>query len=134
MNLTILHECNKTVFYEKPPEQCIKNHMKLTQSNQLTVVVYSILFVFSSVFNLKIIYFLCCKKNVSNKSQMNRFMFHLTVADLMITFLTIPLEIGWKLTVYWKVGNWGCKFFQFLRPIGNYLASFIVISLCIDRY
>ena len=108
--------------------------MKLTQSNIISIAIYSVLFVLSSLCNLTMISYLCCKANVLNKSRMNRFMLHLTIADLMITFLTIPMEIGWKWTVYWRAGNVGCKFFQFIRPIGNYLASFIIISLSLDRY
>jgi hypothetical protein len=132
MNSFLLDECNKTVFYERPSEHCINNHMKLTNIDE--PILYSIIFVFSSIFNLAVVVYLCCKRNVYRKSTTNRFILHLTIADLMITFLTIPLEVGWKLTVFWKTGNLGCKFFQFLRPIGNYLASFIIIALCIDRY
>jgi len=38
------------------------------------------------------------------------------------------------LTVYWRAGDLACRFFQFLRPMGIYLGSFVIISLCIDRY
>jgi gonadotropin-releasing hormone receptor len=124
--------CNQTVFLERPPDRCIDNDMKLTQTSVITISVYMILFVLSSVFNLTIIVFLH-KYRLKELSRVHWFMFHLIIADLLITFVTIPLEIGWKFTVYWRAGEIGCKLFLFLRPVGIYLASFIIISLRIDR-
>lgn len=125
--------CNQSVFWERPPDECIDNDMKLTQTSIITVTVYSVLFVLSSVFNLTIIVLLFVYK-LKEQSRIHWFMFHLIIADLIITFITIPLEIGWKLSVYWRAGDLACRMFQFLRPLGIYLASFIIISLCIDRY
>ncbi len=127
--------CNQTIFYEKPPDSCIDQHMKLTQTSVISIILYSILFLLSSVCNLTMIVFLLREMRISKKRQnLNSYMIHLNIANLIITFITIPLEIGWKSTVYWRVGKFGCKFFQFLRPIGIYLSSFILIGLCIDRY
>lgn len=124
--------CNKSFFNEKPPEICIDNDMKLTQTTMITVAVYAVLFVLSSVFNL-IMIVLLHRNKMKEQSRIHKIMFHLIIADLMITFITIPLEIGWKLSVYWRAGDIGCRLFQFLRPLGYYLASFVIISLCIDR-
>lgn len=127
------HLCNKTFYYEKPPDICIDQHMKLTQTGILSITIYAILFVLSSICNLTMLFFLF-RKISKKKSSLNSFMIHLNIANLIITFITIPLEIGWKYTVYWRGGELGCKFFQFLRPIGIYLASFIIIGLSVDRY
>lgn len=89
--------CNKTIFFEKPPDICIDNSMKLTQTSILSITIYSILFVLSSVCNLTMFSYLCCNRRIE-QSRMNRFMFHLNIADLLITFITIPMEVGWKLT------------------------------------
>lgn len=126
------NSCNQSIFYERPAESCIDNDMKLTQTGIITIAIYSVLFILSSFCNLSMLIFLRCKKP-RESSRINKFMLHLNIANLIITFVTIPLEIGWKFTVYWRAGYFGCKFFQFLRPIGLYLASFIIISLCIDR-
>lgn len=125
--------CNQTMFFIKPSEICISNDMKLTRTNIITISVYSVMFVLSSVFNLTILVML--KKNKFREQfRINKFILNLIIADLIITFITIPLEIGWKYTVYWRAGDLACRIFQFLRPLGIYLASFIIISLCIDRY
>ncbi|CAF0879820.1 unnamed protein product [Brachionus calyciflorus] len=128
-----LSMCNQTIFYQKPPDICISNDMKLTYTNIITISVYSVLFVLSSIFNLTILILL---KNTKYKEhfRIHKYMFNLIIADLIITFITIPLEICWKMTVYWQAGDLACRLLQFLRPLGIYLASFIIISLCIDRY
>ena len=95
--LTTTSLCNKSVFYEKPPDLCIDNSMKLTQTSIYSILIYSILFVLSSICNLIMLFYLCCNRRVK-KSRMNKFMFHLSVADLLITFITIPMEVGWKFT------------------------------------
>ena len=124
--------CNQTIFETKPDDVCIDNEMKLTQTNIITIAIYSIIFVISSIANITLMAILV-KKRGKEISRINRFMFHLNVADLIITFVTIPLEIGWKSTVDWRIGDFGCRFFQFMRPFGIYLTSFIIISLLIDR-
>ena len=126
--------CNKTIFYERPNSVCIDVHMKLTQTSVQSIILYSILFILSSICNLTMLVFHLREiKKSKKRSSLSSYMIHLNIANLIVTFITIPLEIGWKSTVYWKAGKFGCKFFQFLRPIGIYLSSFILIGLCIDR-
>ncbi|XP_046744200.1 adipokinetic hormone/corazonin-related peptide receptor variant I-like [Diprion similis] len=59
---------------------------------------------------------------------------HLAVADLLVTFLMIPLEVGWRLTVQWVAGNLACKVFLFLRAFGLYLSSNVLVCVSLDRY
>ncbi len=48
-------DCNQSVYYERPDDSCIDNHMKLTQTNLISIAVYSFLFVLSSMCNLLMI-------------------------------------------------------------------------------
>jgi len=125
--------CNKMFFYEKPPDFCLSKDMKFGQANLITITIYFILFILSLFCNVTMAMYIYSNK-AKRKARIHRFMFHLNMADLLTTFITIPLEIGWKYTVYWNAGNYACKFFQFFRPLGIYLASFLIVSLCIDRY
>ena len=34
---------------------------------------------------------------------------HLTIADLIVSYVVIPLEIGWRLSVQWYAGDVACK-------------------------
>lgn len=125
--------CNLTEYLVRPAEECIDNDMKISQSSIINVAVYTFLFCLSSVFNITIIVYLR-RSTLSEQSRIHRIMLQLIIADLLVTFITIPLEIGWKLSVYWRAGDLACRCFQFLRPMGIYLGSFVIISLCIDRY
>ena len=40
---------------------------------------------------------------------------HLCIADLIVTFVMLPMEIGWHLTVSWKAGDLGCRLLMFFR-------------------
>lgn len=34
---------------------------------------------------------------------------HLAIADLLVTFIMMPLEIGWAFTVSWRAGDFMCR-------------------------
>jgi gonadotropin-releasing hormone receptor len=123
---------NNSVYLVKPPEYCIDKTLKLTDTTVITIIVYSAVFFFSSIFNILMLLLMYCNKR-NDYTRVQRFMSHLNIADLIVTFITIPLEIGWKWSVNWLAGDFGCRLFQFLRPLGIYLASFILVSLSIDR-
>ncbi|RWS22766.1 G protein-coupled receptor-like protein [Leptotrombidium deliense] len=61
-------------------------------------------------------------------------MAHLTFADLLVVFISIPIEIIWRFTVIWRAGLIACKVIQMLRVFGLYLSSFLIVSISIDRY
>lgn len=59
---------------------------------------------------------------------------HLAIADLLVTFLMMPLEIGWAITVSWKAGDVMCRIMAFFRMFGLYLSSFVLVCISMDRY
>ena len=59
--------------------------------------------------------------------------FHLTIADSIVCFITLPLEAGWRYTVQWRADNFTCKLMMVVRALGYYLLSAILVNLCIDR-
>ena len=131
--LSSLNCSNNTIYLVKPAEECIDKDMKLTDTNVITIIVYSVIFFFSAILNIWMLIIMYRNKK-NDYTRVQRFMLHLNIADLIVTFITIPLEIGWKWSVMWLAGDIGCRFFQFLRPLGIYLTSFILISMSIDRY
>jgi uncharacterized membrane protein YwaF len=125
---------NQTMLFMRPSsDDCIDDDMKFTQANMITIMIYAIIFFLSAMFNIAMLVLLCSNKRYK-KTRTQLFMSHLFIADLIVTFITIPIEAGWKYTVVWLGGDFGCRLLQFLRPFGIYLASFILISISIDRY
>ena len=106
--------------------------MLFNDSNLMQVIVYSILFLGSAVGNLTV--FVTLFINRHRRSRVNLFIMHLSVADLIVTFVMMPLEIGWSVSVAWKAGDLACRLFMFLRAFGFYLSSFILVGISLDRY
>jgi gonadotropin-releasing hormone receptor len=50
-----------------------------------------------------------------------------------VTFLMMPLEIGWNATVSWKAGDAVCRIMSFFRAFGLYLSSFVIVCISLDR-
>ncbi|KAI1279542.1 Gonadotropin-releasing hormone II receptor [Halotydeus destructor] len=59
---------------------------------------------------------------------------NLTMANMIVTFAIIPIEIAWRISLSWPTGQVGCKVLQFVRALGPYLSSMILIGISLDRY
>uniref|UniRef100_A0A182SXF2 G-protein coupled receptors family 1 profile domain-containing protein n=1 Tax=Anopheles maculatus TaxID=74869 RepID=A0A182SXF2_9DIPT len=67
------------------------------------------------------------------RSRVSLMICHLAVADLMVAFIMIPLEVGWRITVQWHAGNVACKVFLFMRAFCLYLSSNVLVCVSLDR-
>jgi len=50
-----------------------------------------------------------------------------------VTFLMMPLEIGWNITVTWQADDTTCRIMAFFRTFGLFLSSFVIVSISLDR-
>lgn len=96
------------------------------------IIIYCVMFVVAAAGNLTVFITLC--RNRHRKSRVNLMIMHLAAADLMVTLINFPLEVGWRLTTQWLAGNLACKFLQFLRAFGLYLSSLVLVCISLDRY
>ncbi|XP_063830199.1 adipokinetic hormone/corazonin-related peptide receptor variant I-like [Ostrinia nubilalis] len=96
------------------------------------VAVYSVLLVVGAIGNVTV--FASLLRSRRRKSRVNLLMTHLVVADMIVTFIVIPLEIGWRTTNAWLAGNLACKFFLVLRAFGLYLSSNVLVCISVDRF
>ncbi|XP_046422385.1 adipokinetic hormone/corazonin-related peptide receptor variant I-like [Neodiprion fabricii] len=78
--------------------------------------------------------FVTLSRRRHQKSRMSLMMRHLAAADLLVTFLTIPLEVSWLLAARWMAENSACHFFLVLQAFGLYLSRNVLICLSLDRY
>lgn len=107
--------------------------MTFTDSNILSIIVYSILMTISALGNCVVFWTLFTNKP-RRKSRINMMIMHLSLADICVTFLNMPLEIAWKATVSWRAGDAMCRIMAFFRIFGLYLSSFILICISVDRF
>ncbi|XP_041376293.1 gonadotropin-releasing hormone II receptor-like [Gigantopelta aegis] len=124
-NLTNLTACGSV-------DSGIPREMVFNDDSLISVVAYSCLFVIAACGNLTV--FITLFRNRNIKSRVNLFILHLSIADLIVTFLMLPLETVWHVTVAWKAGDTACRILMFFRAFGFYLSSFILVTISLDRY
>nr|AVI00624.1 adipokinetic hormone receptor [Hylobius abietis] len=115
------------------PEHHLPINMQFNDGHRLSITVYSVLMVFSAVANITILVLLV-KRRRQQPSRINTMLMHLAIADLLVTFLMMPLEIAWAFTVQWLAGDVMCRIMSFFRIFGLYLSSFVLCCISIDRY
>ncbi|XP_060804633.1 adipokinetic hormone/corazonin-related peptide receptor variant I-like [Amyelois transitella] len=101
-------------------------------TDAVVTAVYSGLLVVGAAGNIGV--FASLMRSRRRKSRVNLLMTHLVVADMMVTFIVIPMEIGWRTTNAWLAGNLACKFFLVLRAFGLYLSSNVLVCISLDRF
>lgn len=92
----------------------------------------SILFVISTIGNSTVLYLLT-KRRLRGPLRIDIMLMHLAIADLMVTFLLMPLEIAWAWTVQWRSTDLMCRLMSFFRVFGLYLSSFVMVCISLDR-
>ncbi|XP_031784266.1 adipokinetic hormone receptor isoform X1 [Nasonia vitripennis] len=108
--------------------------MRFNAGHVVSIVTYSILMIISAVGNITVLALLLRRRGNAARTRINTMLIHLAIADLLVTFLMMPLEIGWAATVSWKAGDAMCRIMSFFRMFGLYLSSFILICISVDRY
>lgn len=93
----------------------------------------SILFVISTIGNSTVLYLLT-KRRLRGPLRIDIMLMHLAIADLMVTFLLMPLEIAWAWTVQWRSTDLMCRLMSFFRVFGLYLSSFVMVCISLDRW
>lgn len=61
-------------------------------------LIFSVLMVLSSIGNITVLVLLL-KRRFKRPSRIDTMLTHLAIADLLVTFIMMPLEIGWAWTV-----------------------------------
>ncbi|KAG5333014.1 GNRR2 protein, partial [Acromyrmex heyeri] len=120
-----LGKCNGTIHAELPID------LRFNDGHLVTIITYSILMVISAIGNISVLTII---KKRKSKSRIQNLVMHLSIADLFVTFLMMPFEIGWASTVSWEAGDAMCRIMAFFRTFGLHLSSFVIICISIDRY
>ena len=93
----------------------------------------------------------CCvclfRHDQQSRTNVHFLVFHLTIADTIISFITMPMEIIWRIIIevvlktlmlmlmlQWHAGNVACKVLMMIRTGGYILSSLMLIVLSVDRF
>lgn len=107
--------------------------MQYNEGHKLQVIGYSVLMIISAICNITVLTLLI-KRRIKSHSRIDMMLMHLAIADLLVTFLMMPLEIAWAYTVQWMAGDIMCRLMAFFRTFGLYLSSFVLVCISVDRY
>ncbi|XP_076011387.1 putative gonadotropin-releasing hormone II receptor [Genypterus blacodes] len=103
-----------------------------TTAAQVRVITTFILCSISAFCNLAVLW-VAHSDNGKRKSHVRVLIINLTVADLLVTFIVMPVDAVWNITVQWLAGDFACRLLMFLKLQAMYSCAFITVVISLDR-
>lgn len=101
---------------------------------KVRVGVTVVLFVFSAGGNLAVLWSMTRRQSSQRRpSPVRRLLAHLAAADLLVTFVVMPLDATWNITVQWLAGDIACRTLMFMKLMAMYAAAFLPVVIGLDR-
>lgn len=104
-----------------------------TRAAQFRVGATFVLFLFAACSNLALLASVWCGRGQRLSSHLRPLMLSLVSADLMMTFVVMPLDAVWNVTVQWYGGDMLCKLLCFLKLFAMHASAFILVVISLDR-
>ena len=98
------------------------------------VAVTLVLFVFAACSNLSVLISVCWGRGYRLAAHLRPLIASLASADLVMTFVVMPLDAVWNITVQWYAGDVMCKLLCFLKLFAMHSAAFILVVVSLDRH
>ncbi|XP_038137075.1 gonadotropin-releasing hormone II receptor-like isoform X2 [Cyprinodon tularosa] len=105
-----------------------------TRAAQFRVGATFLLFLFAACSNLALLTSVWCGRGRRLSSHLRPLMLSLASADLMMTFVVMPLDAVWNITVQWYGGDILCKVLCFLKLFAMHASAFILVVISLDRH
>lgn len=105
-----------------------------TTAARFRVVATLVLFVFAAVSNLSVLLSVTRGRGRRLASHLRPLIASLASADLVMTFVVMPLDAVWNVTVQWYAGDAMCKLMCFLKLFAMHSAAFILVVVSLDRH
>ncbi|XP_023249445.1 gonadotropin-releasing hormone II receptor-like isoform X2 [Seriola lalandi dorsalis] len=104
-----------------------------TRAAQFRVGATLVLFLFAACSNLALLASVWRGRGRRLASHLRPLMLSLASADLMMTFVVMPLDAVWNVTVQWYGGDALCKLLCFLKLFAMHASAFILVVISLDR-
>ncbi|XP_016312119.1 gonadotropin-releasing hormone II receptor-like [Sinocyclocheilus anshuiensis] len=105
-----------------------------TVAAHFRVVATLVLFVFAAISNLSVLISVTRGRGRHLASHLRPLIASLASADLVMTFVVMPLDAIWNITVQWYAGDAMCKILCFLKLFAMHSAAFILVVVSLDRH
>lgn len=102
-----------------------------TAAAKARVVITWILCCVSAFCNLAVLWM--ARRDGKRKSHVRMLIVNLTVADLLVTFIVMPVDAVWNITVQWLAGDFACRLLMFLKLQAMYSCAFVTVVISLDR-
>ncbi|XP_069481209.1 gonadotropin-releasing hormone II receptor-like isoform X2 [Ambystoma mexicanum] len=102
-----------------------------TAAARIRVVVTCCFFLASASSNTAVLISILRKRR---KSHIRVLILSLTVADLLVTALVMPLDAVWNVTLQWYAGALLCKLLNFSKLFSMYAAALVLVVISLDRH
>ncbi|XP_047435795.1 putative gonadotropin-releasing hormone II receptor [Mugil cephalus] len=97
---------------------------------KIRVIITFILCGISTFCNLAVLW---AANGHKRKSHLRVLILNLTAADLLVTFIVMPVDAVWNITVQWLAGDLACRFLMFLKLQAMYSCAFVTVVISLDR-
>lgn len=87
---------------------------KLIEDNKTEIYIYCVMFIIGFIGNIFVLISLY-KNDRKSRRRENTLFIHLSLVDLLIVMVIVPVEVYWKSTYSWELGLFACKLFQFFK-------------------
>ncbi|XP_032991637.1 gonadotropin-releasing hormone II receptor-like [Lacerta agilis] len=98
---------------------------------KVRVAITVALFFFSACFNIAVLWTVAQK--YQRRPHLRILLMNLAAADLLVTFVVMPLDAAWNVTVQWYAGDLACRFLMFLKLVAMYASAFVTVVISLDR-
>ena len=102
-----------------------------TTAAKVRVIITFILCGISAFCNLAVLW--AAHSDGKRKSHVKVLIINLTVADLLVTFIVMPVDAVWNITVQWLAGDFACRLLMFLKLQAMYSCAFVTVVISLDR-
>ncbi|XP_044216446.1 putative gonadotropin-releasing hormone II receptor [Thunnus albacares] len=135
-HLTTDYELNASCNCSSPPYNWTTggNALQLptfTTAAKVRVIITFILCGISAFCNLAVLW--AAHSDGKRKSHVRVLIINLTVADLLVTFIVMPVDAVWNITVQWLAGDFACRLLMFLKLQAMYSCAFVTVVISLDR-
>lgn len=101
-----------------------------TTAAKVRVFITFILCGISTLCNLAVLW---AARGQKRKSHVRVLIINLTLADLLVTFIVMPVDAVWNITVQWVAGDLACRSLMFLKLQAMYSCAFVTMVISLDR-
>ncbi|XP_028565327.2 gonadotropin-releasing hormone II receptor-like [Podarcis muralis] len=98
---------------------------------KVRVAITVVLFFSSACFNIAVLWTVTQK--YQRRPHLRILLMNLAAADLLVTFVVMPLDAAWNVTVQWYAGDLACRFLMFLKLVAMYASAFVTVVISLDR-